>query len=1074
MKYRSGLLASLLLGALAAHAAQSERPRIGPAPDWVLPSADLATPAPDGTPVQVLLSDRQVRMTAEAVENHVHSRIRIQTPQGLEMAGTLSFAWMPDSDVLTLHRLAVLREGEVQDLLADEDAFTILRREDQLEQAVLTGMLTAVLQPEGLRVGDTIEMSYTLRRRDPVVHDKPDASYVLGLGAANNVRLRMLWPDSLRLRWRATSHLPPAEPVKTRGWNELSWQLDRVEPLLQPTGAPGRFAALRMLEVTSFSDWQALSRRLAPLYARASRLAPDSPLRAEVERIRREHATPEARAAAALRLVQDDVRYVLLAMNDGGLNPADADETWRRRFGDCKAKSALLLALLRELDIEADVVAVSTTFGDGLDARLPGVGLFDHVLVRASIGSKTYWLDGTRAGDRELERIQAPPFRWALPLVARGSALVPIPVEPLEEPTVVMSLEVNARETGVTLPSPFNARVTMWGDAAWALKRMLDGAPESNREEAERQFWRGLYHNLEVEKTEMVFDDTRGIATWTASGTITLEWDPEYHTYEPHDMVLGYRADLSRPRGTDATAPYEVAFPFYTRVTETIRLPVQRAFSLFTVTGADVDKVVGGVHYLRKARVQDHSFITEVSQRSVAAEFPASEREEVERALLEMSRNTLFLKKPEQYLPAKGELLAESTEGFDAQDYFILGRNMFDRGMREQARPMFDKALEMDPSHADARVFRSDVRLVLGDTPGAIADMEAVVAAMPDNLRVQGMFATLLIAARQWSRALEVTDLIIAAEPRESPQAYRLKAEALSGLGRRDEIPPLVAGMRDLLGPSSHELAYTILVASGFHDEARALSGERMRQDPTPVDRLALALEKPEQEALADLRKLLVPADVDRAFWQHAMLVLFRQGRHAAVVDVLDEKERDNGTLDPRLRATRGLGKWQLGDEPGARVDLAAASKGASASLLNDLCWDKTKYNVALSVALEECNAAVAADPGCANCVDSLGLLFLRMGRLEESVQTYTRALELKPESVFSLFGRGTARIRLGQREEGTQDIREAMRIAPAVAGDFIMMNLAPEVAELAPAPGSPQAAGAEGANLPGGVPSAR
>lgn len=1047
----------MLLGALTAHAAQSERPRTGPAPDWVLPPAEgLATPPPDSGAVQVLLSDTQVRMTTEAVESHVHTRIRIQNPQGLEMLGTLRFSWMPDSDVLTLHRLNVIREGVAQDLLPNQDALTILRREDLLEQAVLTGMLTAVLQPEGLRVGDTVEMSYTLQRRDPVVHDTPDASYVLGAGTANNVRLRVLWPDSLGLQWRTSSHLPSAVPVKARGWNELSWQFDRVEPLQQPTGAPGRFAALRMLEVSSFRDWQALSRRLAPLYTRASRLAPDSPLRAEVERIRRDHATPEARAAAALRLVQDDVRYVLLAMSDGNLNPADADETWRRRFGDCKAKSALLLALLRELGIEADVVAVSTAFGDGLDGRLPGVGLFDHVLVRASIGSGTYWLDGTRSGDRDLGRIQAPAFHWALPLVEQGSALVPIPLEPLDEPTSVLSIEVDARESGVTRPAPFNASATMRGDAAWRLKQILDGAPVADREEAQHQFWRSIYRNLQIEEADMLFDDTRGTIVLSASGTITLEWDEDYRTYEPHAMVMAFRTDLSRPRGADASAPYQVDFPAYTRAIETIRLPVQRSFSLFTVVGADVDQVVGGIHYLRKARVQDHSFIAERSHRSVVAEFPASEREEVERALLEMSRNTLFLKKPEQYLPSQAELLEESTEGFGAEDYFSLGRAMFDRGMREQARPMFDSALELDPSHAEARIFRSDVRLVLGDTPGAIADMEAVVAAMPDNLQVQRMLATLLIAARQWSRALEVADLIIAAEPRESPQVYRLKAEALSGLGRRDEIPPLVAGMRDLLGPSSRDLAFTILVASGFHDEAQALSAERMGQDPTPDDRLALALEKPEQEALADLRKLLVPADVNRAFWQRAMIILFRQGWHAAVVDVLDEKERDNGTLAPRLRATRGLGKWQQGDERGARIDLAAASEGASASLLNDLCWDKTKYNVALSVALEECNAAVAADAGCANCVDSLGLLFLRVERLEESVQTYTHALELKPDSAFSLFGRGTARIRLGQREEGTRDIREAMRIAPAVAGEFIMMDLAPEVADLTPAPVSP------------------
>ena len=49
--------------------------------------------------------------------------------------------------------------------------------------------------------------------------------------------------------------------------------------------------------------------------------------------------------------MQDKVRYVFLGMNTGGYVPADADVTWARRFGDCKGKTTLLLAVLHELGI---------------------------------------------------------------------------------------------------------------------------------------------------------------------------------------------------------------------------------------------------------------------------------------------------------------------------------------------------------------------------------------------------------------------------------------------------------------------------------------------------------------------------------------------------------------------------------------------------------------------------------------------------------------------------------------------------------------------------------------------------
>src|SRR5690606_5868161 len=143
-------------------------------------------------------------------------------------------------------------------------------------------------------------------------------------------------------------------------------------------------------------DWGDVAATMKPLYDRTRQLEADSPLHAEIERIRALSDDPAVQALAALRLVQDQVRYVALMMGEGALTPATADETWRRRFGDCKGKTVLLLALLDGLSIAADPALVSLVEGDGMNERLPSISAFDHVLVRAVIGDDVYWLDGTR------------------------------------------------------------------------------------------------------------------------------------------------------------------------------------------------------------------------------------------------------------------------------------------------------------------------------------------------------------------------------------------------------------------------------------------------------------------------------------------------------------------------------------------------------------------------------------------------------------------------------------------------------------------------------------------------------
>jgi transglutaminase-like putative cysteine protease len=127
-----------------------------------------------------------------------------------------------------------------------------------------------------------------------------------------------------------------------------------------------------VVEFSDYSDWAAVSKHFAALFAKSTKLAENSPLKEEARRIARAHSDPLERAGAALKLVQQEVRYVYVGLSGGNLTPATAEETWQRRYGDCKGKTALLLALLAELGIDAEpVLASNGGADDGLDERLP-------------------------------------------------------------------------------------------------------------------------------------------------------------------------------------------------------------------------------------------------------------------------------------------------------------------------------------------------------------------------------------------------------------------------------------------------------------------------------------------------------------------------------------------------------------------------------------------------------------------------------------------------------------------------------------------------------------------------------
>ena len=210
------------------------------------------------------------------------------------------------------------------------------------------------------------------------------------------------------------------------------------------------------VEVSNAAGWGDIVTTFAGQYAEAAKLAPDSPLKAEAARIRAQSKDPLVQAGLALALVQNQVRYLLLALDGGGYRPMPADTSWARRLGDCKAKTVLLIALLTELGIEARPVLVNSRFGDSLADALPRVTAFDHVIVEATIAGKRQWLNGTEAGETRLDRLRPPPFRWGLPLADGVTALEPIPTATLTGPDLRQRLDIDARrEPGPFVDAPF-------------------------------------------------------------------------------------------------------------------------------------------------------------------------------------------------------------------------------------------------------------------------------------------------------------------------------------------------------------------------------------------------------------------------------------------------------------------------------------------------------------------------------------------------------------------------------------------------------------------------------------------
>ncbi|MGP1283068.1 MAG: tetratricopeptide repeat protein [Parasphingopyxis sp.] len=970
--------------------------------------------------MQFLLHDNQTRFENGADEFYIESASLVQNPQGLAALGTVSIAWQPDRQDLVIHKLHLIRDGEIIDILANGQEFAILRRENNLEQATLDGVLTAVIQPEGMEVGDILNVAYSYRMRAGEIDFGSEDFYYLAQGLpTRHLRYRQIWPSGMNMRWQASEAMGEPRSRETADGTELTLELlDREAPEV-PENAPARFTFAATFQLTDYESWNAVGTLFAPYYEDARSLAEDSSLRAEIERIAASTSDPRERVMAALQLVQDRVRYVALAMGDSGYVPASADQTWRRRYGDCKGKTALLLAMLDALGIEGVPALVSTGWGDGLDQRLPQVALFDHVIVRIEIDGQTYWLDGTQMGDRDIEALRYSPYRWALPVRSENSELEPLP--PVSPPRPLLETRVvYDASNGFSSEVPVNGAVVFRGSLAQMMLMAVGQVGDEQLQQLVRESFAEVGENQTI--TEITVGDDQNVGEFSISftGTSLMEWRAgagrNNLRFEFDDEIIDWDVSFERDNPEHADLPFGMAFPAYMATEEIVILP--NGGEGFTLAGDDINEIVAGTQIARTASIENGRAVARSSFRRLEFEV-AAERARADFDTIEaIKADQAYIVAPSDYQISEAEI-AQILEGEadSANDHIRRGFHLMGAGRQDEAVAAYDAAIALEPDNAAAHANRGIALIQLNRTDEAEISLDRAESLDATDFVVKQGLGMLHFSRGEYEEAIAAFAESLDTNP---GNAYSLFA-LLSAYQRTGQLGDAL------------DTIDTIVEAEGDSPE---MSGLRAR--------ILLHLGD-EAGAVSVIEQITVPEGDPLSAYLTRAGILRRAGRDAearaeygrALASVVEDRAEDPS--DQMLLIAHAQILDDIGDAPQAVSILSRAIEedGQNANLLNQRCWTRLTANIEILEALNDCAQAVEFAPENAAILDSLAWAKLRLGRWGEAIDDFDAALALAPGLASSLFGRAIAKERSGDFEGARVDLAEARRNAFDIDAEY-------------------------------------
>ena len=398
-------------------------------PAWALPvRLSEVEPLPVAqASLQMLLLDTQVRAGADgSVHNYNHIIRRVQDRSGLEPGAQWQIVFDPSYQRLVLHKLVVWRDGQPINRLPGLKV-QLLQRETQLERQMYDGRRTASIIQDDVRVGDRLELSYSLVGANPVFGKRfVDQDWSVAYkGPSAWVRYRLLTPTGKTVAVRAEERHHQITRSESGGWVSTLVERRNAPGPVWESAAPAVSYLEDMLFFSEFADWPAVANWADQLFAVATR-APLAPaVQAQAAQLRRANRTETA--TAVLDFVQNQIRYFGTEIGVNSHQPASPEQVLRQRFGDCKDKVALAVALLRALDITATPLLVSTHYRAAVAGLQPTPLAFNHAILTLELEGQSWVLDPTRSLQTGplAERVSQG-LGYGLPARA-GAALVPLP-----------------------------------------------------------------------------------------------------------------------------------------------------------------------------------------------------------------------------------------------------------------------------------------------------------------------------------------------------------------------------------------------------------------------------------------------------------------------------------------------------------------------------------------------------------------------------------------------------------------------------------------------------------------------
>lgn len=463
-------------------------------PKWTQPLAEIPNTTRD-EPIVIRLNETQswVGVTPAYLINKV---VQVNEKNAVNQIGQFGISYYPSYQQLNLHRLQIIRDGKTIDHTTTVN-IRHLQRETSMEQGMYGGATTVQFLLDDVRIGDSLILTFSVTGENPVFDKKWTSEFEWDSDApVERRRVSIMHPKNRSLYWQQLGDFKKTEIKPTfeiiGDIEKIQFEENKLESIDREPSIPSRYFPNRLLQFSEYKNWQEVSNWASNLFPKVK---PSIELQKLAQQFKQKNSTIE-QVSAALHWVQDEVRYFSVSIGENSHKPQAPDIVIKRRYGDCKDKSYLLITLLQELGYEAYPVLLSARSSKAAEKSIASPSVFDHVIVAIKLGGKSYFVDPTQTGQKVAVDKIAAPFPGARVLLAQPSTNNLVTLPEREKNLVLAEQNIQIQIPDVNSDANIDYQYVYRGAYAEWARQVYDGLSQKDKKKSVLMQLEKIYPNI--------------------------------------------------------------------------------------------------------------------------------------------------------------------------------------------------------------------------------------------------------------------------------------------------------------------------------------------------------------------------------------------------------------------------------------------------------------------------------------------------------------------------------------------------------------------------------------------------